>query len=395
MSTTTPSTGTNLGAQVNAPFTMRANDYLSEEGGYTLKFQADGNFVMSGPDGPIWSTGTGNQGADHLEFTEKGVILIKKQIGEVIWASTIPTSNNPPYTLALDTSCKKCKIQILGAEDGYWFLGISRFGSPFNSDSYFKYTKSDHDADQVKEKIKNFIGGDPPITVTKKEIDFEVPSREPKWTGEVVPVKSLLSYEYIITFDDQTFINLKADDTMLVGLHKDVKNTILVKNIHTVVSDNNSDVVWAHSLPEWIGDKGSTMGKQEATKYTFIDIMNTDLYDSLINNLNTFKSDQTLNDADKQALINQLDKLRIYRKGSIKIKQSVNEFNHETHYLKNHTENKLYDIKNEHQLNKRNLIYHTKDVRNKNSLLLYIRLIIYILVSVLVIALIYNILFRK
>jgi hypothetical protein len=81
--------------------TLRPGQSLTSIGGrYQAVFQAtDGNFVIYGPSGAIWATGTGNRGASFLVFQADGNFVMYNWLSQPIWASG--SSSTHPGALSL------------------------------------------------------------------------------------------------------------------------------------------------------------------------------------------------------------------------------------------------------------------------------------------------------
>jgi hypothetical protein len=76
---------------------------ISQNGQFTAVFQAsDGNFVIYGPFGPIWASGTGARGAASLDFQGDGNIVMYNAANQPVWASGSSSKSPSALTLGND-----------------------------------------------------------------------------------------------------------------------------------------------------------------------------------------------------------------------------------------------------------------------------------------------------
>ncbi|NRG39678.1 hypothetical protein HRK28_01980 [Rathayibacter sp. VKM Ac-2835] len=91
------------GSSMYAPNTLAVDDHLrSDDGRYRAVMQADGNFVVYGPTGADWWTGT--SGVDSsFEFSEDGTARIVAGDGSVVWTATPAAGGTAPYRFVLQS----------------------------------------------------------------------------------------------------------------------------------------------------------------------------------------------------------------------------------------------------------------------------------------------------
>ena len=85
------------GSSMYAPNTLAVDDHLrSDDGTYRAVLQGDGNFVVYGPTGAIWSTAT--SGSDtSLAFSKAGVLQVQAGNGDVLWTAQPAAGAVGPY----------------------------------------------------------------------------------------------------------------------------------------------------------------------------------------------------------------------------------------------------------------------------------------------------------
>jgi hypothetical protein len=89
-----PSNTLGAGATLNAGDTL-----FSAAGTNWAAMQADGNFTLNGPRGPLWQTGTGGTGANRIVMQTDGNLVIYTAQGVPVWQSG--TSGNEGASLQL------------------------------------------------------------------------------------------------------------------------------------------------------------------------------------------------------------------------------------------------------------------------------------------------------
>ncbi|KZX22137.1 hypothetical protein [Rathayibacter tanaceti] len=72
----------------------------SPNGAYRALMQADGNFVVYGPSGPVYSTGTSSAGSAFVLYDD-GVMAVVTRDGSVTWSASASPSSVAPYRLVL------------------------------------------------------------------------------------------------------------------------------------------------------------------------------------------------------------------------------------------------------------------------------------------------------
>ncbi|ROP57868.1 MULTISPECIES: hypothetical protein [unclassified Rathayibacter] len=90
------------GAQMYAPNTLASDGLLrSDDGRYRAVMQGDGNFVVYGPTGAVWQTGTSGVESS-FEFSKDGTAQVVAGSGAVTWTAT-PAGGTAPFRLVMQS----------------------------------------------------------------------------------------------------------------------------------------------------------------------------------------------------------------------------------------------------------------------------------------------------
>jgi hypothetical protein len=96
-------TNRNVGASVNAPRTLNANQRLqSSDGRFEALMQTDGNFVLYMGATPLWASGTNGSGANHAVMQSDGNLVVFDAGGAVKWSSGTSGSGGAKLTMQND-----------------------------------------------------------------------------------------------------------------------------------------------------------------------------------------------------------------------------------------------------------------------------------------------------
>jgi hypothetical protein len=78
------------------------SEIRSANGAYQLRYQIDGNLVVYGPSGPIWSSSTHGTSPGHLEMQWDGNLVLYDAASQPVWASG--TSGFPNAYLTVENA---------------------------------------------------------------------------------------------------------------------------------------------------------------------------------------------------------------------------------------------------------------------------------------------------
>lgn len=98
---------------------------VSHSGAYRAIMQGDGNFVVYGPSGPTWNSGTTGQGGTQVIMQTDGNLVIYAPGGKAVWSSLTAPSNGDALVMQDDGN-----LVIYSADVALWANGALVGGNP-------------------------------------------------------------------------------------------------------------------------------------------------------------------------------------------------------------------------------------------------------------------------
>jgi LysM repeat protein len=109
--------GTNMSTLASGSSLAAGQGISSPNGTYTLQLQVDGNLVLSGPTGAVWSTGTGGKQVARADMQSDGNLVLYTADNGVVWASD--TADRPGAHLVVQDD-RNIVVYAADGTTGLW-----------------------------------------------------------------------------------------------------------------------------------------------------------------------------------------------------------------------------------------------------------------------------------